>query len=223
LIALALLCPLLLVAGIYLGGHPQLLPGPARDALVADSDAQLYEEALDMIERTTTGPWTGASCSNRSLGSAVEGLRDDFSNYFTPSDYVDFRQSTNGEFVGIGISVESAETLKRGLRVLKVYDGLPAERAGLKVGDLVIEVNGRRPRDKARKPSPRRSRGPSARRVTLTFGSGDRRVTEKVKRARVSLPSCRAGWSVTGPQGAYVSLASFTSGAHGKLARPCAA
>jgi hypothetical protein len=45
------LLPVLLVAGIWLGGHPAWLPGFARDVLVDDSDAQVYEEALDVIAR----------------------------------------------------------------------------------------------------------------------------------------------------------------------------
>nr|MBA2515259.1 PDZ domain-containing protein [Solirubrobacterales bacterium] len=143
LLALALLCPLLLVAGIYLGGHPQLLPGAARDTLVADSDAQLYEEAMDLIAEDYYRPVDRRALVNRSLTSAVESLRDDFSNYFSPRDYTNFRQSTNGEFVGVGISVEAADRLKRGLRVLQVYDGSPAKRAGLRSGDLVTRVNGR--------------------------------------------------------------------------------
>ena len=48
---LAVLIPLALVLGIWLGGHPDTLPGFARDALVADTDGRLYEEAVDTIER----------------------------------------------------------------------------------------------------------------------------------------------------------------------------
>jgi carboxyl-terminal processing protease len=46
---LVALLPLLLVAGIWLGGHPENLPGFARDALVGDSEGRLYDEALDTI------------------------------------------------------------------------------------------------------------------------------------------------------------------------------
>ena len=42
-------CPVCLVAGVWLGGHPDNLPGFARDALVGDSEGRLYDEALDVI------------------------------------------------------------------------------------------------------------------------------------------------------------------------------
>jgi carboxyl-terminal processing protease len=47
----AVLIPVALVLGIWLGGHPNTLPGFARDALVSDSDGRLYEDAVDTIER----------------------------------------------------------------------------------------------------------------------------------------------------------------------------
>ena len=43
--------PIALVLGIWLGGHPDALPGFARETLVADSDGRLYEEAVDTIQR----------------------------------------------------------------------------------------------------------------------------------------------------------------------------
>ena len=46
---LVALLPLLLIGGIWLGGHPDYLPGFARDALVGDSEGRLYQEANDVI------------------------------------------------------------------------------------------------------------------------------------------------------------------------------
>ena len=48
---LLIFIPIALVLGIWLGGHPDALPGFARETLVADSDGRLYEEAVDTIER----------------------------------------------------------------------------------------------------------------------------------------------------------------------------
>ena len=40
----------LLALGIWLGGHPNALPSPVRDALVSDDDAAAYDEAADIIQ-----------------------------------------------------------------------------------------------------------------------------------------------------------------------------
>jgi carboxyl-terminal processing protease len=49
LTAAAFLAPVLLVLGIWLGGHPNDLPRFVRDALVGDSDAQTIDRAIDQV------------------------------------------------------------------------------------------------------------------------------------------------------------------------------
>jgi carboxyl-terminal processing protease len=138
---LVVLLPVLLVAGIWLGGHPSTLPGFARDALVDDGDAQVYQEALDLIQRDYYRKVDRDRLLNESLGAAVKSLDDQFSGYFSPEDYADFQEATQGQFEGVGMTVEEAP---RGLTVLTVYDGSPADAGGLKPGDVVTEVNDKR-------------------------------------------------------------------------------
>ena len=45
----ALVALAVLAGGIWLGGHPDSLPRPIRDALVSDDKAQLFDEALDDV------------------------------------------------------------------------------------------------------------------------------------------------------------------------------
>src|SRR5918994_3508706 len=109
----ALLTPLALVLGIWLGGHPDWLPGFARETLDADSDGRLYEEAIDTIERDYYRKVDRDALLNTSLSAAVESLQDQFSHYFDPKDYANFQLDTEGRFEGVGMSVRA---VKRGLR-----------------------------------------------------------------------------------------------------------
>src|SRR5919204_3415634 len=99
---LAVLAPLLLVAGIWLGGHPDRLPGFARDTLVADSQGRLYQEAVDTIERDYYRPVDRKKLLDTSVGAAVTSLDDQFSHYFSPRDYATFEDDTQGRFEGVG-------------------------------------------------------------------------------------------------------------------------
>ena len=67
-------------------------------------------------------------------------LDDRFSNYFSPAEYKRFKESQHSEFSGIGLSVSQDP---RGLRVETVYDGSPAQRAGIRKGDIVVRAAGR--------------------------------------------------------------------------------
>jgi carboxyl-terminal processing protease len=216
---LAVMCPVLLVSGIYLGGHPELLPEPARETLVADTEARIYGEALDQLADDYYRPVDKGELLDRSLDAAVTSLDDRFSNYFTPSDYSDFQESTQGAFVGIGVSVRDQQKLARGLEILTVYESSPAARAGLRVGDLIVEVDGRPTRGLSTEQVTARIRGREGTEVALTVRTdGGKARTRKVKRARVAVPIVRSELERSGgSRYAHVRVSAFTSGVHGSV------
>ena len=110
-----------LAAGIWLGGHPENLPDPIRDALV-DDDRALRAEVIDTIEDNFYRPVKESRLEDASLKGVVDSLDDKFSHYLTPKEAGQFRDSVRGEFEGVGMSVEED---KRGLRVLRVFDRSP--------------------------------------------------------------------------------------------------
>jgi carboxyl-terminal processing protease len=213
---LVLLLGVALVGGIWLGGHPGTLPGFARDALVAgDDDAQVYDEALDIIERDYYRKVDRGSLLNSSLDAAVRALDDQFSPYFAPRDYDSFQEATQGHFEGVGMTVEE---VPRGLRVISVYAGSPAGRGGLKPGDVITEVDGRTIAGDSSEESTARIKGEAGTPVTLTVVSGKRERQVKLRRAQVDIPVVEARMRRSGAtKVAHVHLAGFTSGAHGEL------
>ncbi len=204
---LIVLLPLLLVGGIWLGGHPEVLPGPVRDTLVADTQGRVYEEAIDTLARDYYRKVDREKLLNTSLEEAVGSLEDRFSHYFAPRDFDDFQEATEGRFEGVGMTVEE---VPRGLRVLTVYDGSPAERGGLHPGDVITHVNGRSIAGASSEESTTRIKGPAGSEVRLTVRSKGRPRELKLKRAEVEIPVVE-GEMVKGV--AHVRLAGFTSGA----------
>jgi carboxyl-terminal processing protease len=212
---LALLLPLLLVAGIWLGGHPDTLPDQVRDALVEDSDGRVYEEAIDTLERDYYREVDRDELLNRSLESAVGQLDDRFSHYFAPRDYNDFQEATEGRFEGVGMTVEE---IKRGLRVLTVYEGSPADRGGLEPGDVITHVDGRSIAGTSSEESTTRIKGPAGTSVKLTVRSDGKARHVTLERAEVEIPVVEAEMRRQGGREiAHVRLAGFTSGAHGEV------
>ena len=212
---LVILLPVLLVGGIWLGGHPDNLPDPLRDTLVADNDGRVYEEAIDTLERDYYRKVDRKKLLDQSLEQAVGSLDDRFSHYFAPRDFTDFQAATEGRFEGVGMTVEEIE---RGLRVLTVYKGSPADRGGLKPGDVITHVNGRSISGESSEESTTRIKGPAGTSVRLTVRSkGEERVLT-LERAQVEIPVVKAEMRrVGGRQIAHVHLAGFTSGAHGEV------
>ncbi len=207
---LIVLVPVALVLGVWLGGHPDFLPGFARNALVADSDGQQYEQAIDTIERDYYRKVDRKDLLNKSLGAAVESLQDQFSHYFSPTDYAQFQLDTEGQFEGVGMTVTE---VKQGLRVMEVYENSPAKTGGLKKGDLIVAVNGKPLAGKTSDQATALIKGPAGSTVTLGVKSGDKTKTLKLKREKVDVPIVRSETETdNGKKVGWVRLAGFTSG-----------
>jgi carboxyl-terminal processing protease len=216
---IAALCALVaLVAGLWLGGHPESLPGPVRDAFVQE-DRALRAEIIDSIENNFYKPVDEDKLDDASLRGIVESLDDPYSHYLTPKEAEAFNESVSGHFEGVGMNVEQD---KRGLRVLRVFEGSPAERSGIRRGDFILAVNGRSIAGVNSEVATSRIKGPAGTSVTLrVFTPGqDRDRTVRVKRERIEVPVAR-GRIVErdGRKVAVVELLSFSSGAHGLLRR----
>jgi carboxyl-terminal processing protease len=106
----------LLAAGIFLGGHPDRLPGFVRDPLVGDKDTRVVREAIDHIHDTYYRKIPESELADDSLKGVVAALHDRFSNYFTPKEYKQFQQVSNSQFSGIGLEVQ---VHPRGLRTFR--------------------------------------------------------------------------------------------------------
>lgn len=75
------------------------------------------------------------------LERMVSGLGDPYTVYYSPEDYADLKVSTSGTYYGIGAGL-SQDTNTMEVTVSKVYEGTPAEEAGLKKEDVILTVDG---------------------------------------------------------------------------------
>ncbi len=73
----------------------------------------------------------------------VQSLDDQFSTYVEPKAAARDRQDSSGSFGGIGAVLTAHDrTTGKGVEILTVYQGSPASEAGLRRGDVFLEVDG---------------------------------------------------------------------------------
>ena len=158
-----------LAVGLWLGGHPADLPGPIRDAFVQE-DRALRAEIIDTIEENFYKPVKESKLDDASLKGIVESLDDPYSSYLTAKEARQFDEDVSGHFEGVGMNVEQD---KRGLKVLRVFDGSPAQDAHIRAGDFILAVNGRPIAGVNSEVSTNRIKGPAGTMVELAgFSQG---------------------------------------------------
>ncbi|MFL5843585.1 MAG: S41 family peptidase [Solirubrobacteraceae bacterium] len=214
-----LLVPLLvlaaLIAGITLGGHPELLPGFVRDVFVGDKDTRVITEAIDKINARYYREVPEDKLADAAIAGAVDSLDDRFSRYLNPDEYRQFNNTTHNAYEGVGISVSP---IKAGLRVIETYDGSPAKRAGIKPGDVITRAAGRSLAGKAAARGDDLIKGPPGTKVKLTVRTAGKDRELVVARARVTVPVVASRMrTFDGTKFGVAHLAGFTSGAHGEL------
>jgi carboxyl-terminal processing protease len=214
---LGVLLPILLVCGLWLGGHPEHLPEFLRRAFVADHQTRVVDEAIERVAHDYYRQIPTDKLSSASISGLVSSLSDRFSHYLTPSEYREFNSPPH--FAGIGVSVTSEH---RGLLIERVFDSSPAARAHLKEGDLIVGVGKRKLQGLSSDAATALIKGSPGTDVQLTVESGpkgDRRArTLKIIRATVSEPVVASlSTKFHGVKLGVVALGTFSPGAHGEV------
>ncbi len=205
---------IVLLIGIWLGGHPSWLPSPIRGAFVDRGDNPLVNQVLNLLERDYYRPINRTQLVNKGLAGMVASLNDPYSHYYDPSAYQGFLNQSNPHLSGIGVDVLPE---RKGLRVEDVFPGSPAAKAGLARGDLIVAVGSTSLASRATL-GPRLIKGKAGTRVTLTVSSGARKHVVTLVREDLVVPVA-SGKIVTyhGIKLGALSLASFTDGSGAEL------
>jgi carboxyl-terminal processing protease len=205
-----------LLLGIALGGHPSTLPSFLRGPLVGDGGTRVVREAIDRVHADYYREVPERQLANAAIAGVVASLHDRFSRYLDPTAYGQLQDLTHNRFRGVGISVVPE---RRGLRVVTVFDGSPAKRAGIRAGDVIVAAAGRSLAGRGAARGPDLIKGPPGTDVALrVLHAGHvRRVT--VQRAIVTVPVVASTLRrVRGAGIGVVRLDGFTEGAHAEVA-----
>lgn len=140
---------------------------------------------------------------------AMLASMDPYTNYFAESDIEDVKMQVLGQYGGIGslIHQENGKSY-----IAEPYKGLPADKAGVKIGDRILAVNGESTEGKNSTAVSAAMRGQAGTNVTLRLERNGKEFDVVITRAEIRLPNVSYSGMVNGNVG-YVRLDEFTQDA----------
>lgn len=102
-------------------------------------DFSLYWEAWNKLKDKSVISPDSQKMIYSSISGLLSSVNDPYTVFFTPEDNKRFREDIQGEFDGIGVELVAKNNL---LTVVAPLSSSPAEKAGIKSGDIIVEVDG---------------------------------------------------------------------------------
>jgi carboxyl-terminal processing protease len=119
-----------------------LIPASAAVRAAAESDTYKQLDALmDVFERVRVD-YVDKTDDKKLIEGAINGMLaslDPHSSYLDARDFANMRQTTDGEYGGLGLTVSTEEGA---VKVVAPTDDTPAARAGIKSGDYITHIDG---------------------------------------------------------------------------------
>jgi carboxyl-terminal processing protease len=141
-----------------------------------------------------------------SIDKMLESL-DPYTSYIPEDQMEDFRFMTTGEYAGIGALISKQ---KDKIVIAEPYEGFPAQKFGLKAGDILLEVEGKSTSSMNTEDVSNLLKGPANKPVKIKYERyGDKRpVTVDVIREKISITSVPY-YGMLDNNTAYIRLSNF--------------
>ena len=100
-------------------------------------ELQRFSEVFDRIKNAYVEPVDDAKVLEDAIRGMISGL-DPHSSYLEPEAFQELQEHTSGEFGGVGIEISLEDGF---IRVIAPIDDTPAQKAGIKAGDLITRLD----------------------------------------------------------------------------------
>jgi carboxyl-terminal processing protease len=148
------------------------------------SNARLFDTVFEHVKHYFVDSIADSSLYEHAMIGMLRELDDPYTLYLPPNRLRRLTEQTTGNYIGIGAQIQRRDEYPM---IIAPFPGSPAERAGLRTGDRVVEIDGMKTRGWLTDEVTKALRGPPDSAVTVVIERpGDpTRMTFRLKRGGV--------------------------------------
>jgi carboxyl-terminal processing protease len=180
-----------------------------------EADLSVIEDVYSKIKSEAVDPPSDEALVRgavKGMAKTVKDAGDDFALFYSPKDYRSFQEVTTGQFSGIGVWLKDRSGR---LEIVSVIPSTPAQRVGLREGDVIDSINGEPVKTLNSDQAVNRIKGKEGTEVSLGIDRDGEQVSFDITRETIELPNLIANRT---PEGlGYVRLFGFSRGAGEQL------
>ena len=200
----------------------------AKPASVSDSDnngAQLakYLDVYNSIFKQLSLYYVDTINAKKIISSSIDealSSLDPYTSYIPDEESSDFKFMTTGQYGGIGAvisqhprsySIDSTKSEAFDVLISEPYEGLPADKAGLRAGDVIVQIDKTKIKGQTLSEVSAMLRGiPGTElEVIVNRGSDKKVIKKRLVREKITIPAVTY-YGVVGDSTAYILLDQFT-------------
>lgn len=204
--------------GVFVGGRnssSSTLTGPAgsvptNSAVVSNTDFAPFWKAWGILNQKSV--YEASTTEQNKIWGAIQGLAssygDPYTVFFPPAESKEFSEDIAGNFEGVGMELGIKNKV---LTVVAPLKGSPAEKAGVKAGDVLVKIGNQSTDSMPVEEAVKLIRGAKGTTVTITFlpQGATKTVDRTLTRDTINIPTLDTS---TKPGGIFViRLYSFTA------------
>lgn len=161
---------------------------PDLPSLKETNKLELVERVIRIVQDEYVEETTESELIKGAAAGVIDALEDPYSHYLKKKHFERVEEETHGFYSGIGIFLGMKNSH---ISVQSVIDKTPAFRAGLKSGDIIISVNGKKTQGKSIDEVAQMIRGKEGTRVKLELGREGKQGTFVVEivRKQIKIPN----------------------------------
>jgi len=214
-----------IMLGVFMGICGSVFAEPDKAEVATDTEAlpygdlRTFTEIFGRIKRDYVEPVSDKKLLEDAVRGMLSGL-DPHSAYLVAEEYQELKEGTTGQFGGLGIEV----TMENGfIKVVSPIDDTPAQKAGLKTGDLIIKLDDKPVKGMSLTDAVKMMRGEPGSTIVLTLVREGEEAPLKLTLARAIIKVKSVKSRLLEKGYGYVRISSFQSGTGDALKEALAA